>query len=80
MMRSVALLTAALLSQVVPSHAQSAYSYPWCAIYGDRSGAQSCYFMSKRQCLATLSGIGGSCIPSPYFRGGRRGGSRSPTY
>ena len=55
MMRSVAVLSfaAALLSQTIPGHAQSADSYPWCALYSDRSGAQSCY-------LKTLSGIGGS--------------------
>ena len=55
MMRSVAVLSfaAALLSQTIPGHAQSADPYPWCALYGDRSGAQSCY-------LKTLSGIGGS--------------------
>jgi hypothetical protein len=82
MMRSVAGLSfaAALLSTTIPSHAQSAYSYPWCAVYGDRSGAQSCYFMSRQQCLTTLSGIGGSCIPSPYYHGDRGGTRRSRSY
>ena len=67
----VAILAGALLGPVV-GHAQSAYSYRWCAIYGDRSGAQSCYFETRRQCEETLSGIGGSCIPNPYHHGGYR--------
>ncbi len=62
-------LAAAVLAHATPSHAQSPYSYPWCALYGDRSGAQSCYFATREQCMATLSGIGGSCIRSPYYRG-----------
>ena len=65
-------LAAAALAQATPSHAQSPYSYPWCALYGDRSGAQSCYFMTYAQCMATIDGIGGSCIRSPYFRGPER--------
>ena len=71
-MRTAALilaLTAGVLFQAAPAAAQSAYSYPWCALYGDRSGAQSCYFRSYGECMATLSGIGGSCIRSPYYQG-----------
>jgi hypothetical protein len=52
-----------------PSVAQSAYDYPWCAVRGDRSGAESCYFATRAQCIETLSGIGGSCIQNPGYRG-----------
>jgi len=52
--------------------AQSAYDYPWCAIYTNRSGAQACYYATYEQCMETMSGIGGYCIPSPYYRGRRR--------
>jgi hypothetical protein len=62
-------LAAAALAPAAPSHAQSAYSYPWCALYASRSGAQSCYFSTYQQCMASLEGIGGSCIRSPYYRG-----------
>lgn len=75
-MRAAALilaLTAGALLQAAPAQAQSAYSYPWCALYGDRSGAQSCYFETYGQCMATLSGIGGYCIRSPYYQGPERG-------
>ena len=27
----------------------------------------SCYFTSREQCMATLSGIGGYCFESPYY-------------
>jgi hypothetical protein len=50
------------------AHAQSAYSYPWCAVYGGRgAGARSCYYTSWQQCMTTISGVGGRCIQSPYF-------------
>lgn len=66
---------ATLLGCASESMAQSAYSYPWCAIYTNRSGAQACYYRSYRECMATMEGIGGYCIQSPYFRGGRSRGS-----
>jgi hypothetical protein len=54
---------------LVGSHdsvAQSAYDYPWCAVYTKTSGAMSCYYTSFAQCMATMRGIGGTCIRSPY--------------
>jgi hypothetical protein len=64
------LMMAVLLGGIQTSGAQSAVSaYPWCAIYGNRSNnARSCYFASWDQCMTTLSGIGGLCVPSPYYR------------
>jgi hypothetical protein len=61
----------ALVGAAPSSFAQSAYDYPWCAVYGGRvaSGAQSCYYKSFSQCMATMSGIGGTCVRSPYYRG-----------
>ena len=68
------LTMAALLAAGTASHAQSAYDYPWCALYGDADGpgATSCYYATREQCLQTLSGIGGSCIPSPFYGQGPR--------
>jgi Protein of unknown function (DUF3551) len=75
-MRSVrtflVLTGAALIAGMQAGHAQSAYDYPWCAIYTNRSGAQACYFASYEQCMATMSGISGTCIHSPYYRGPQR--------
>ncbi len=65
---------AALLAAATAGHAQSAYDYPWCAVYGnsDGPGATSCYYATREQCLQTLSGIGGTCIRSPYYGHGPR--------
>jgi hypothetical protein len=73
------LTIAALLAAATAVHAQSAYDHPWCAIYGasDGSGATSCYFATREQCLQTLSGIGGTCIRSPYYGHGPRTERRS---
>ncbi len=53
-------VAAALLGETQISNAQSPYSYPWCAI--------SCYYTSWEQCRATMLGIGGNCVASPYYR------------
>jgi hypothetical protein len=68
------LVFAALLAAGPAVHAQSAYDYPWCALYGGRDGpgATSCYYATREQCMATLSGIGGTCIRSPYYGHGPR--------
>jgi hypothetical protein len=66
---SLLILSAAVFGGVSESRAQSAYDYPWCAVYTNKSGATACYYASYRQCMATMFGIGGYCIRSPYFRG-----------
>ena len=64
-----AVVAAALLAPATAAHAQSAYDYPWCAVYASRfgSGAMSCYYRTYAQCMQTISGIGGSCVQSPYY-------------
>jgi hypothetical protein len=37
----------------------------WCANYGTGPG-MNCGFYSYQQCMATISGIGGSCQPNPF--------------
>ena len=69
----IALLAAAAASmcETQISNAQSAYSYPWCAILpgagSGSGGALSCYYTSWEQCRTTMSGIGGNCVQSPYY-------------
>ena len=61
------LVAAALLGETQASNAQSAYSYPWCAISGGKdAGSMTCYYTSWQQCMTT-QGIGGNCIESPYY-------------
>jgi Protein of unknown function (DUF3551) len=77
---SLVLLSAAVFAGAGESRAQSAYDYPWCAVYTNRSGAQACYYASYGQCIATMRGIGGYCIRSPYFRGGAYNDRRPRRY
>jgi Protein of unknown function (DUF3551) len=80
---SHALMLSALALAASPAAAQGA---PWCFSESGRegSGAVSCTFYSYQQCLATLSGIGGSCVPNPYPSHGApsptegRSGKRKP--
>jgi Protein of unknown function (DUF3551) len=67
---SISLVVGALTAAIFPAAAQSPTSYPWCARSAKMdSGGTSCYFTSYRQCMATLSGLGGYCFESPYYHG-----------
>src|SRR6267154_2164642 len=65
-------IAAAVLGETQISNAQSSYSYAWCAILpgagSGSGGAMSCYYTSWEQCRTTMSGIGGLCVASPYYR------------
>ena len=56
----VAVAAVALVADVCPGAARD--WYPWCAQYADMRAATECSFTTFEQCLATLSGIGGSCV------------------
>jgi hypothetical protein len=62
---SCGLVLAVLALTASPAAAQYA---PWCFYESGRnsSGAVTCTFYSYAQCMATASGIGGSCSPNPY--------------
>lgn len=49
-----------------PAHAQN---YPWCAIYsgGSMGGGRNCGFTTFEQCLATVHGIGGTCMQNTQY-------------
>jgi Protein of unknown function (DUF3551) len=48
--------------------AAKAQNYPWCAQYKGLGGATNCGFVSFEQCLATVSGIGGFCMPNNLYQ------------
>ena len=50
-----------------PAQAQN---YPWCAQYGNGFGGTNCGFSTLDQCLATISGMGGSCQPNTQYQPG----------
>ena len=65
---SCGLVLTALALTASPAAAQGG-GRPWCFYEsGNRggSGAVTCTFYSFEQCMATASGIGGSCAPNPY--------------
>ncbi len=45
--------------------------YKWCAQYAgdDGGGGTNCGFVTLEQCRATISGMGGLCVPSPFYTG-----------
>jgi len=52
--------------------------YPWCAQYsgGRNGGASNCGFLTRQQCMETISGIGGFCVPNQFYN--PRGGADRP--
>ena len=68
---SLFFVAAALLGETQAPFAQSAYSYPWCALYQmkESGGMLSCYYTSYEQCMLTFSDHNATCIQSPYYSG-----------
>jgi len=50
----------------------SADPYRWCAQYSGRAGGTNCYFVTRAQCQAAVSGVGGFCRPNPFYTGSER--------
>jgi hypothetical protein len=65
-MRGNVLTALALAAMLVtlPRSGEAHYDYPWCAHFSD-AGNFSCAFANYAQCLASISGIGGLCVPNP---------------
>ncbi len=61
-----AIISAAIICVTMPAKAQE---YPWCAYYNVWQGATNCGFATYQQCMATISGVGGSCGANPRYRG-----------
>jgi len=60
---SLAVTTAALPLLFILASAQ-AQNYPWCAQYAP-GGSFNCGFVTIQQCMAAISGNGGSCEANP---------------
>ena len=70
-MRSIrfVLPAAAALAMFAPTSGH-ADPYKWCAQYGLRSDlGTNCGFVTYEQCRATISGVGGTCQPNPFYDG-----------
>jgi len=61
-------IAAALFGENLAAAAQSANPYPWCAIYyKEGGGTPRCYFDTRDQCMASISGIGGFCVQNLQY-------------
>jgi hypothetical protein len=65
---AAAVVIAALFSEAPTAPAQSAGSYPFCAIYAAKGGTPMCYFATREQCMADISGLGGLCVQNSSYR------------
>lgn len=63
-----ALVAGGAASGVQPARATE--EYPWCIVYHAMwgGGGMNCGFHTFEQCKATMSGTGGLCVTSPYYR------------
>jgi hypothetical protein len=50
---------------ITPSPTQAQY-HAWCARYDPSTW--NCGFSTLAQCLATISGVGGRCVPNPHYQ------------
>jgi Protein of unknown function (DUF3551) len=68
MRTSLAIAIAVPLLLVMQMDGALAQNYPWCAQYGIRGGARNCGFVTYRQCMATIRGLGGYCEQNFMYR------------
>ena len=67
-MRAMAFGVAVLAAGAGLSTVAQAQNYPWCAFYDTGDQAINCGFVSREQCMATVSGIGGFCMPNNTYQ------------
>ena len=72
-----ALVVVPVVLTQTPASALPYDPYPWCALYSnDEGGGSNCGFLTIEQCRATVSGIGGFCVPNQFYNPGRGRSSR----
>jgi Protein of unknown function (DUF3551) len=55
-----------LLGMAAIGTSAEAQNYPWCAHYGGIGGT-NCGFTTNEQCMAAISGLGGSCMQNTQY-------------
>jgi hypothetical protein len=63
---ATAVVTAAV-GLVGTGGAAQAADYPYCAVAGGRNAYENCGYFTLRQCLASVSGVGGHCAENPRY-------------
>ena len=62
------LIVLSVMLTQTPANALPCDNTRWCAQYSGRSGgATNCGFFTVEQCRATVSGIGGFCVPNQFY-------------
>ncbi len=67
-MRTLLFVLQILVAAAVIGTQAEAQNYPWCAIYDTADAVYNCGFVSREQCMATVSGIGGFCQPNTQYQ------------
>jgi Protein of unknown function (DUF3551) len=62
-------MTVLAMATQTPARALPYDPYPWCADYSSANGGggTNCGFLTIEQCRATVSGIGGFCVPNKFY-------------
>ena len=67
-MRFLLLLLGIVAATTAVGTRVEAQNYPWCAILDTGDAANNCGFVSREQCMATVSGIGGFCQQDDWYK------------
>ena len=67
-MRIALLVLGILVGTAVLGSDAEAQNYPWCAVYNMGDAAYNCGFVTRDQCMVTVSGIGGFCEPNIQYQ------------
>lgn len=67
-MRALIVAIEILLAAGALSTSVLAQNYPWCAYISTGDGnATNCGFVTREQCMVTISGLGGHCEPNNTY-------------
>ena len=68
---SGAIVLATIAAAMASTSAAHADQYKWCAVYtGDHGDSgTNCGFVTYKQCMDTISGVGGYCTPNQFYTG-----------
>lgn len=58
---------AAMLVAASAFERAAAQDYPWCAHLAIPGETKNCGFTTWKQCMDTVSGVGGSCAENPFY-------------
>lgn len=66
-MKIVPLALGATIGIVALAGPAAAQNYPWCAVLDTGDASYNCGFVSFEQCMATVRGIGGTCMVNTTY-------------